>query len=228
MHKRLLFFLFLLASLQTKAEDSKTTYSASFGTNSFLFNKGILDPNMTFIAYGVNPLKNFIIGAKAEKSFTDKKALSLGLLYSKSSLQYLYNDRLGWSVGPGGIINHKGYIHYSQIIFNSLGKYSVFKWLNLEYGLSHSIKLKNTFDNKEIGTYISWTDTLGNSKMKTYSLAYSMGIEFVLNKHLSFEILHNRGINNSVDLENTLYSRPYAQYPQKLIYTSFALNYRFK
>jgi hypothetical protein len=228
MHKRLLFFLFLLASLQTKAEDSKIRYSASFGSNSFLFNKGILDPNMTFIAYGVNPLKNFIIGAKAEKSFTDKKALSLGLFYSKSSLQYLYNDRLGWSVGPGGIINHKGYIHYSQIIFNSLGKYSMFKWLNLEYGLSHSIKLKNTFDNKEIGTYISWTDTLGNSKMKTYSLAYSLGIEFVLNKHLSFEILHNRGINNSVNLENTLYSRPYAQYPQKLIYTSFALNYRFK
>lgn len=228
MHKRLLFFLFLLASLQTKAEDSKIRYSASFGTNSFLFNKGILDPNMTFIAYSVNPLKNFIIGAKAEKGFTDKKALTLGLFYSKSSLQYLYNDRLGWSVGPGGIINHKGYIHYSQIIFNSLGKYSVFKWLNLEYGLSQSIKLKNTFDNKEIGTYISWTDTLGNSKMKTYSLAYSLGIEFVLNKHLSFEILHNRGINNSVDLENTLYSRPYAQYPQKLIYTSFALNYRFK
>lgn len=217
-----------MASLQTKAEDSKIRYSASFGSNSFLFNKGILDPNMTFIAYGVNPLKNFIIGAKAEKSFTDKKALSLGLFYSKSSLQYLYNDRLGWSVGPGGIINHKGYIHYSQIIFNSLGKYSMFKWLNLEYGLSHSIKLKNTFDNKEIGTYISWTDTLGNSKMKTYSLAYSLGIEFVLNKHLSFEILHNRGINNSVNLENTLYSRPYAQYPQKLIYTSFALNYRFK
>jgi len=226
MHKRLLFFLFLLASLQTKAEDSKTTYSASFGTNSFLFNKGILDPNMTFIAYGVNPLKNFIIGAKAEKSFTDKKALSLGLLYSKSSLQYLYSDRLGWSVGPGGIINHKGYIHYSQIIFNSLGKYSVFKWLNLEYGLSHSIKLKNTFDNKEIGTYISWTDTLGNSKMKTYSLAYSLGIEFVLHKHISFEILHNRGINNSVLLENTLYGKPNAQYPQKLVYTSFSLNYR--
>ena len=227
MHKRLLFFLFLVSVLQTKAEESKTLFSASFGTNSFLFNKGILDPNMNFIAYGVNPFKNFILGAKAEKSFTDKKALSLGLFYSKSSLQYLYNDRLGWSVGPGGITSHKGNIHYSQIVFNNIGKYNVFKWLKLEYGLSHSIKLKNTFDNKEIGTYISWTDTLGNSKMKTYSMAYSLGIEFVLHKHLSFEILHNRGINNTVKLENTLYGKPFAQYPQKLIYTSFALNYRF-
>ena len=227
MQKGLISLIFLLAALQTKAVDSKTKFSASFGTNSFLFNKGIIDPNMNFIAYGVNPLKNLIIGAKAEKKFTDKKALSLGLFYSKSSLQYLYNDRLGWSVGPGGIIDHKGHIKYSQIIFNSIGKYSVFKWLNLEYGLSQSFKLKNTFDNKEIGTYTSWTDTSGNSKMKTYSIAYSLGIEFVLHKHISFEIIHNRGINNSVMLENTLYGKPYAQYPQKLIYTSFALNYRF-
>jgi hypothetical protein len=226
MQKRLLFILLLLAAFQTKAEDSKIRYSGSFGTNSFLFNRGIIDPNMNFIAYGVNPLKNFILGAKAEKKFTNKKALSLGLFYSKSTLQYLYNDRLGWSVGPFGIIDHKGYIHYSQIIFNSIGKYSVFNWLNLEYGLSHSLKLKNKFDNKEIGTYISWTDTMGNSKMKTYSLAYSLGIEFVLHKHISFEILHNRGINNSVLLENTLYGKPNAQYPQKLIYTSFSLNYK--
>ena len=63
--------------------------------------------------------------------------------------------------------------------------------------------------------------------MKTYSMDYSLGIEFVLHKHLSFEILHNRGINNTVKLENTLYVKPFAQYPQKLIYTSFALNYRF-
>ena len=227
MHKRLLFFLFFVSAIQAKAEDSKIQFSASFGTNSFLFNKGIIDPNMNFIAYGVNPLKNLIIGAKAEKKFTDKKALSFGLFYSNSSLQYLYNDRLGWSVDPGGIIDHKGYIHYSQLIFNNIGKYGVFKWLNLEYGLSHSIKLKNTFENCEIGSNISWTDTLGNSKMKPYSLAYSLGIEFVLHKHLSFEILHNRGINNSVMLENTLYGRPYPQYPQKLIYTSFALNYKF-
>lgn len=227
MQKGLISLIFLLAAFQTKAEDSKTTFSASFGTNSFLFNKGIIDPNMNFIAYGVNPLKNLIIGAKAEKKFTDKKALSLGLFYSKSSLQYLYNDRLGWSIGPGGIIDHKGYIQYSQIIFNSIGKYSVFRWLNLEYGLSQSIKLKNKFDNKEIGTYISWTDTSGNSKMKTYSIAYSLGIEFVLHKRISLEILHNRGINNSVKLENTLYGKPNAQYPQKLIYTSFTLNYRF-
>jgi len=226
MQKRLLFILLLLAAFQTKAEDSKIRYSGSFGTNSFLFNKGIIDPNMNFIAYGVNPLKNFILGAKAEKKFTNKKALSLGLFYSKSTLQYLYNDRLGWSVGPFGIIDHKGYIHYSQIIFNSIGKYSEFNWLNLEYGLSQSLKLKNKFDNKEIGTYISWTDTMGNSKMKTYSLAYSLGIEFVLHKHISFEILHNRGINNSVLLENTLYGKPNAQYPQKLVYTSFSLNYR--
>jgi len=226
MQKRLLFILLLLAAFQTKAEDSKIRYSGSFGTNSFLFNKGIIDPNMNFIAYGVNPLKNFILGAKAEKKFTNKKALSLGLFYSKSTLQYLYNDRLGWSVGPFGIIDHKCYIHYSQIIFNSIGKYSEFNWLNLEYGLSQSLKLKNKFDNKEIGTYISWTDTMGNSKMKTYSLAYSLGIEFVLHKHISFEILHNRGINNSVLLENTLYGKPNAQYPQKLVYTSFSLNYR--
>jgi hypothetical protein len=227
MHKIILIFTVILFLPKSKAEDSKIAYNASIGSNSFLFNKGIIDPNMNFIAYGVNPLKNFILGAKAEKSFTEKKSLALGLFYSNSTLQYLYNDRLGWSVGPGGIIDHKGSIHYSQIIFNTIGKYSVFKWLNLEYGLSHSIKLKNTFENKEIGSYISWTDTLGNSKMKTYSLAYSLGIEFVLHKHLSFEILHNRGINNSVKLENTLYSKPFNQYPQKLIYTSFVLNYRF-
>jgi hypothetical protein len=227
MHKKISILIFIFCAQLSKAEDSKIRYSGSFGTNSFLFNKGIIDPNMNFVAYGVNPLKNFIIGAKAEKSFTDKKSISLGLFYSKSSLQYLYNDRFGWSIGPGGIIDHKGYIRYSQIVFNSLGKYRVFKWLNLEYGLSQSIKLKNTFEDKNVGASISWTDTIGNSKMKTYSLAYSLGIEFVLHKNISFEILHNRGINNSINLENTLYGKPFAQYPQKLIYTSFTLNYRF-
>lgn len=224
------FSLLICLSLSTHlfAGEAKTiSYCASLGSNSFLFNKGILDPNMNFIAYGVNPLKNFIVGGKIEKKFSDKKALSLGLFYSNSTLQYLYNDRLGWSVGPVGIIDQKGKINYSNLVFNTLGKYSVFKWLNLEYGLNHSVNLSNRFYGKDVGSSIAWTDSNGRSRMKSYSIGYSLGIEFVLHRKLSLEILHNRGLNNCIVLENTLYGKPYAQYPQKLIFTSFVLNYRF-
>lgn len=229
MRNFLLLSILCLISIPCFSQDKEITFGATFGSNSIFFSRDIIERSFVFFNSEFSPLKNPIIGARMNYTLTEKKNLSFGLFYGNAHLGYTYSDEYGWSISPiQGKIYRTGQIEYHSLIANTISQYKVFKWLKVQYGLSHHFNLKNTFEDKEVGNMVGWTDSTGNSNMRLYALSGSIGLEFQLHKRISIDLLHNRGITNFIVLnDKNINGSPGTKYPQKLVYTGLTLNYWF-
>lgn len=228
MRNFLLLSFFSLISIPCFSQDKKITFGATFGSNTVLFRKDIIEQSLVFFNSEISPLTNPIIGARMKYTLTERKNLSFGLFYGNSHLGYSYSDGYGSSIYPiNGKKYRTGQIEFHSLILNTISQYKVFKWLKVQYGLSHHFNLKNTFEDKEVGNWVDWTDSTGKSNMRLYALAGSIGLEFQLHKRFSIDLLHNRGITNFIIVKQFKGSSFENKYPLKLVYTGLTLNYWF-
>lgn len=220
----LIILLIINLNLSAKYKDSSINLIAQSGSYYLNFNNhdfSYFNKNMGGFRYYFTDYDNYCLGLKFNVNITQRKQFSISTLYSKSSIGYLKYS--GTNLNEGIIFKQ----HLKGVIANTLIQYQTFKWLKINYGLSHYFNITNKFDNENIAKELSWYNEQGKNKMKIYSIALNAGIEFKLYKRLSIELNSMRGLNKLITLK-ILNDLGNYEFPQKIIYTGFTLNYKLK
>lgn len=222
-------FLVLLQISKLYCNDScNYRVSAIFGSCFYGLQTALIDnigsTGVLFVDEYTNKFQ-FSLGVKTKTKVSIKKEINFSLLYAKSFIPYIYQERNQNNL----ILNEKkGNISLNTIISNCYLNFKVLKFLKLNYGLSSHMKLQNKFDDNYIGQKINWIDNKGKSNMQLINFSLALGFEIKLYKHLSLEYLFHRGLNNYIvlNLEKNK-STNGTLFPQKIRATLITFNYAF-
>lgn len=223
--KALIFWLHLLFVMNVcKAQDSvkikKHSLYASVGTYGYIFNRDLVSSRSQdgryFGYYEINFGQYYSLGGKFNYQLTDRKELSIPILYSNAWLGYLYMNKPHADV--------YGKIQFNNILLGNVIQYKVFKWFKVNYGINHCINLVNRFDDVEIAKSVHWYDDNGKSRITPYTFAITGGFEIKLYKRFSIGFDYMRGVNTFVSLE--LEDDPRSRTQQQLRYLGLLFNYK--
>ncbi len=206
-------------NLYSNKIDSIMNYSVNIrvGIND-VFSKTLINQKYR---YDIAPFllnNSFNLGIDYSHKLTNKKQIKLGVnfYYSDSELSYGFNYMPYY---------HKSTkVEFNGIEFSNKYQFQVFKWLNINAGLSHYFRLSTKVQDKEMGREFKLLKPDNSVNINTYSFGLLAGIEFMFSKKISMEINYTRGLNQFYNFDKSEEIKP--KYRNQLIMMQYTLNYK--
>jgi hypothetical protein len=209
--------IFNINLYSNKIDSMKHSIEITLGTN-VLYSKTIISTNYR---HEISPWlinNSFNVGIDYNFKLTCKKNIQFGM-------NYYYSD----CVLSSGMYNIPFYHNHSKVVFNGLElsniyQYQVFKWLNINAGLSHYFRLSTKVQDKEMGREFKLLKPDNSVNINNYSIGLLAGAEFMFSKKMSMEFNYIRGLNHFFKFDKFEEITP--KYRNQLMMLQLTLNYK--
>jgi len=213
----ILFTLLIVNTLYSKNKDSTSSYfKVKIGTNVMYSQILLGNYRHEISTWLIN--NSFNVGFDYNYKLTNKKQMKFGL-------NYYYSD----CVLSSGLYYIPFYYNHTKVEFNGLEfsnkyQYQVFKWLNLNAGLSHYFRLSSKVHDKEMGREFKLLKPDNSININTYSIGLLAGAEFMFSKKISAEFNYIRGLNHFYKFDKSEEIIP--KYRNQLMILQLTFNYK--